>query len=92
MGIWCTVEGEISTSSESGLSIKKVFIPEPYCEVSGTIDTFKKQNGRYFHRVNLTAYKDGKWACDWLNEVIEEIKNRDPSAKVDLQLTSRWLT
>lgn len=92
MGIYCQVEGEISTSAESRVSIKKIFIPEPYCEVMGTVDTYKKHSGRYFHRVNITAYKDGKWACDWLNEVIKEIMNRDPSAKVDLQLTNRWLT
>ena len=92
MSIWCAVEGEITTSTESKLSIKKVFIPDPHCEVWGTVDTYRRHNGRYFHKVSINACKDGKWACDWLNEVIEEIMKQDPSAKVDLQLTSRWLT
>lgn len=91
MSIWCQVEGEITTSMESNLFIKKIFIPDPYCEVEGTVNTYRRDHERYLHKINMRACKDGKWACDWLNEVIEEIMNRDPSAKVDLKLTSRWL-
>lgn len=91
MSVWCTVVGEITTLMESNLSIKKIFIPDPNCGVEGTVDTYRRAHERYLHKINLRACKDGKRACDWLNEVIGEIMNRDPSAKVDLKLANRWL-
>ena len=90
MAIQCEVKGTVTTSESKKLSLKKLFFTDPFCEVSGTVLTVSKTNGRYTHEIDVYAVRDGQWASDWLHEIITQIKQKDPTAAIDLQMISRW--
>lgn len=92
MGTWTEVKGEVTVLKESKLSVEKA-TREWFDCYDGCYQPFTQDfNSRVrVMKVNFSFGFDGLDACQYVNAYVSSLKEKDKNARVDLEVTTRFL-
>lgn len=92
MGIWTEVKGEVTVLKESKLSVEKAtrtfFGFYDVCYQPFTQDFNSRVR---VTRVSFGFESEGIEACQYVNAYVRSLKEKDKNARVDFEVTTRFL-
>ena len=92
MSIWTTLSGSVSIRESSGVSLRKL-VKGVLGTTEFTFDSITQESFSGFRteRFHVVFCNDGMPAATLVQVVVDTIKSKDPSARVDILAEIRWL-